>query len=110
MNLLRYRGYLAKVEYSAEDDCFVGHIFGINDVIGFHANSVPELHKAFQEAVDNYLATCQKLGHEPQRAYSGNFNVRIDPELHARAAAEAKLRKKSLNAVVAEALKQYVKA
>lgn len=45
-----------------EDDCLVGHIAGINDIIGFHANSVPELHTAFEEAVDDYLQTCKQAG------------------------------------------------
>ncbi len=36
-NQMRYKGYFAKVEYSEEDDAFVGHIAGIQDIIGFHA-------------------------------------------------------------------------
>jgi hypothetical protein len=33
---------------------------GISDVIGFHGESVAELKAAFEEAVEDYLATCKK--------------------------------------------------
>ena len=52
MNTMTYNGYTARIEYSHEDDCFVGHIAGIKDVVGFHGDSVPELHEAFAEAVE----------------------------------------------------------
>ena len=56
-----YKGYAARIEYSDEDGCFIGHIAGVKDVIGFHADSVKELRDAFYEAVDDYLATCKKI-------------------------------------------------
>jgi len=65
MNTMRYKGYFAKVEYSDEDDCLIGHIAGINDIVGFHADSVPELHAAFEEATEDYLQTYKKLKKSP---------------------------------------------
>jgi predicted HicB family RNase H-like nuclease len=56
------KGYAARMEYSDEDACFIGHIAGIKDVIGFHGESVKELRTAFEEAVEDYLSTCEKLG------------------------------------------------
>ena len=35
-NIMTYKGYGARVEYDAKDECFVGRLAGINDVIGFH--------------------------------------------------------------------------
>lgn len=55
---MTYKGYVARIEYSDEDGCFIGHIAGIRDVIGFHGESVPKLRMAFEEAVDDYLETC----------------------------------------------------
>ena len=43
MNTMTYRGYAAKIEYSDEDQCIVGHVAGILDVIGFHADNVADL-------------------------------------------------------------------
>lgn len=61
MKPMTYKGYAAQIEYSDEDACFVGHIAGITDVIGFHAGNVQDLRDAFGAAVDDYLATCEKL-------------------------------------------------
>jgi predicted HicB family RNase H-like nuclease len=58
---MTYKGYAAQIEYSDEDACFIGHIAGIADVIGFHADNVQDLRDAFAVAVDDYLATCEKL-------------------------------------------------
>ncbi len=46
MNTMMYRGYAARIDYSEDDGCFIGHIAGINDVVGFHGESVAELRAA----------------------------------------------------------------
>jgi predicted HicB family RNase H-like nuclease len=92
-----YKGYAARVEYSDDDQCFVGHIAGINDIVGFHGDSVKGLRKAFHEAVDDYLATCKKLGREPHKPYSGRMMLRVPPEVHAHTAMMAQAHGKSLN-------------
>mgnify|MGYP000641460953 CR=1 FL=1 len=104
MNTMNYRGYAARIEYSDEDDCLIGHIAGINDIVGFHANSVPELHIAFEEAVDDYLKTCKQAGRSAQKPYSGKIMLRVPPEIHARAAMMAEAHGKSLNSWVTELL------
>lgn len=104
MNTMIYKGYAARIEYSDEDGCFIGHIAGIKDVIGFHAESVNELRTAFFEAVDDYLLTCGKLGKAPQKPYSGKLMLRVSPEVHAHAAMMAKAHGKSLNQWAADVL------
>ena len=97
MSTMIYKGYAARIEYSDEDVCFIGHIAGIKDVVGFHADSVKELRTAFIEAVDDYLSTCEKLGRSPQKPYSGKLMLRIPAEVHAHAAMMAEAQGKSLN-------------
>lgn len=108
MNTMTHKGYAARVEYSEDDECFIGHIAGIRDAVGFHGESVAELRAAFEEAVDDYLATCAKLGREPNHPYSGQFRLRLKPELHARAAIAAETGGKSLNAWVSEVIERSV--
>ena len=103
---MTHKGYAARIEYSDEDACFVGHIAGIRDVVGFHGNTVAKLRAAFREAVDDYLATCVKLGRAPQKPYSGKLMLRVSPEVHARAAMIAEARGKSLNQWAAEVLEK----
>ena len=59
---MRYKDYVATVEYEPGDRLFVGHIATINDIVGFHAETMEKLEQAFQEAVDDYVATCAKAG------------------------------------------------
>ena len=110
MNTMTHKGFAARVEYSEEDGCFIGHVAGIRDVIGFHGESVTELRAAFEEAEDDYLETCKKLGQEPNHPYSGQFRLRLPPDLHARAAMAAETRGKSLNAWVADVIERSITA
>lgn len=104
MNPMTYKGYAARVEYSDDDACFVGHIAGISDIIGFHAESVEELRAAFHQAVDDYIATCKKAEINPKKPYSGKIMLRVSPELHAKIAMLASAKNMSLNAFATETL------
>ena len=106
MNSLSYKGYVARVEFDGEDEIFVGRIAGVADVVGFHADTVEGLKSAFREAVDDYLATCEKVGKPPERPYSGKVMFRISPEVHARAAIAAQLSGLSMNQWAEKALEE----
>ena len=105
---MTYKGYAARIEYSDEDGCFIGHIAAIKDVVGFHGESVADLRAAFEEAVDDYLETCAKLNRTPQKPYSGNLILRVPPEIHAAVAASAAVSKKSINQWATETFKQAI--
>lgn len=106
MKAMQYKGYSARIEYSDEDGCFVGHIAGIKDIIGFHGDSVSEMRAAFEEAVDDYLALCAETGKRPNKPYSGKIMVRVTPELHAQVAMRAESQGISLNQWATERLAQ----
>jgi predicted HicB family RNase H-like nuclease len=110
MNTMTHRGYAARIDYSDEDDCFIGHIAGINDVVGFHGESVAELRAAFVEAVDDYLETCEKINRSPQKPYSGNLMLRVPPEVHARIALAAEVSGKSINQWATDTLADVLEA
>ena len=50
---------------------------------GFTATLVAELRIAFEEAVEDYLTTCEKLNRAPQKPYSGKLMLRMPPAVHA---------------------------
>ena len=56
-----------------------------------------DLKAAFRESVDDYIETCAKIGKKPQKPYSGNLMLRVDPAVHSKAAIAAELAGKSLN-------------
>lgn len=44
----------------------MGHIAGINDVVGFHGERVSELESAFHEALDDYIKAYAMVGKAPK--------------------------------------------
>lgn len=108
-DVMEYKGYIATVHYSADDDVFYGKITGINDLVTFEGKSVKELKAAFKEAADDYIQTCKELGKPTEKSYKGSFNVRVPSEIHRQAAAIAAQKKLSLNDFVKEALSYAIK-
>ena len=49
---------------------------------GFTRTLLLELQAAFEEAVEDYLATCKQLNKPPQKQYSGKLKLRIPPDIH----------------------------
>lgn len=96
-NVLTYKAYSARIEFDADDGIFFGRIAGIRDVLGFHADTVDDLVAAFHEAVDDYITTCASAGKAPERPYSGELMLRVDPLVHAASARAAELAGLSLN-------------
>ena len=106
--LLRYKGYSARPEYSAEDHIFYGTILGISDLVDFQSESARELEKEFHKAVDDYLEFCAEIGKNPQKEYSGLFNVRITPDLHRELSTFAQAEGVTLNKAVEQAIRAMV--
>ena len=107
-NILEYKGYHAKVEYSVEDEVLFGTVLGINDLITFEADSAEDIKKNFHEAMDDYLSMCDWFNKEPQKEYTGNFNVRISPELHKKLVFKAMEENMSLNKMVEKILQEGI--
>ena len=78
-----------------------GKVLGINSLISYEGESVTELQRDFEGAVDDYLEVCAENGTEPEKTYKGSFNVRIAP-LYSIS------QNKSLNATVEEAVFEYL--
>jgi predicted HicB family RNase H-like nuclease len=104
MNVMRYKGHVARIDFDADDAMFVGHLAGVNDVVGFHGKTVEDLKAAFEEAVEDYMATCKRLKKAPEKSFSGKVMFRVAPEVHAKAALAAQLAGKSLNQWAEEVL------
>lgn len=110
MNTLTYKDYIGSVNFSEKDNVFFGKVEGINALVNFEGESVSELRKAFQEAVDDYLAYCEEEGIQPHKSYSGLLNVRLTPEIHSRVAMLAQRAGISINAFIKQALEKQITA
>lgn len=107
-DVLQYKDFLGSVHFAAEDEVFYGKIEGIDDLISFEGDTVADLKKSFQEAVDDYCALCAETGREIEKSYKGSFNIRISPEIHRKAKLLAVMRGISLNQLIQQAVEREV--
>lgn len=108
--MMQYKGYMGKVEFDPDAQVLHGEVVGIRDVITFQADSVSALRSAFEESVDDYLAFCEQRGESPDRPCSGQFLLRLTPELHRRAAMLAAANSQSLNQWVTRQIETSVQS
>lgn len=105
-DILTYKGFIGSVHFSADDNIFFGKVEGINDLITFEGESVQELKNAFHYVIDEHIRDCEAEKIPVEKSYKGSFNVRLTPDLHRKAAITAKLRGRTLNAFVKEAIER----
>ncbi len=96
MTILNYKGYQGSIEF--EDGHLVIQLLHIDDFITTTCESAAEAEQAFHDLVDDYLVTCEETGRPPNKPYKGSLNIRMQPELHRRAAMAAAAAGVSLNA------------
>ena len=106
--MLMYKGYIGHVEFDDEADIFHGEVINTRDVITFQGRTVKELKKAFHDSIEDYLDFCKERNEEPEKPFSGKFNLRIDPELHRQVYITARQNKVSLNQWIAEAIRHHI--
>ena len=97
--MLEYKGYVGTVE--ADGGTFVGRVSGLRDVITFEGDTISEIEQAFRDSIDDYLDYCAERGEPADRPYSGKIPLRVDPEIHRKAAVRAQAEGVSLNAWIA---------
>ena len=107
-NILSYKGYWSKLEFSQSDKVFHGKIEGISDLVTFESESAREIEAEFHNAVDDYLSFCQDVGKSPDKSYNGSFNIRISPTLHKDLARLASISNQSINSFVEQAISDKV--
>ena len=100
----KHKNFSGSCEISIEDDCLYGRILFIEDIISYEGQTITEIRAAFEEAVDDYLELCQQEGTEPNKPFSGSFNVRVGPMLHRACAISARRAKQTLNEFVTSSL------
>lgn len=100
--------YLKIVEWSDEDECFVGRCPGLF-LGGCHGSDETKVYAELCEVVEEHV-TDLLAGHTPLptatagKSYSGKFVVRVTPELHQKAALKAQARGESLNQYVSQVI------
>jgi len=107
-DFMEYKGYNGTVEYSDADKVLFGKILGIKSLLSYEGDSLVNLRRDFEDAIDDYLETCVEKGIIPEKPYKGSFNVRVSPDLHRALTMYSQSHGQTLNSSVEEAIKRYV--
>lgn len=107
-DVITYKDYVGSVRYSADAEVFFGKIEGIDDLVTFEGESVPQLKQAFHEAVHDYLEIARANGKEPEKTYRGSLNIRLKPDVHKQANRLALMKGKTLNQFINDAIEQAI--
>lgn len=107
-DVILYKDYVGSVRYSADDEVFYGKIEGIDDLVTFEGESVPQLKEAFHEAVHDYVEIANAMGMEPGKTYRGSVNIRLKPEVHKKANRLALMKGKTLNQFINDAIEREI--
>ena len=110
MNTIEIQGYKAIIQYDPEIDMFRGEFIDLNGGADFYAKDIDGLRKEGEISLKVFLDMCKEDGVEPLKEYSGNFNLQIQPKLHAEIAVRAVAAGKSLNQWVADLINQSIHA
>ncbi len=94
---MRYKGYVARIDFDESDGVFSGNVLGLTEPISFYGASVDELRGDFTFAIDHYLSVCREAGISPEKQVAGKVLVRLAPDTHAMALIAAKSAGISLN-------------
>ena len=107
-NTMEIQGYRAIIQFDPDIEMFRGEFVGLNGGADFYARDIAGLRREGVASLKVFLDMCREDGVEPRRQFSGKFNVRIPPELHAAVAVAAAAEGKSLNQWVADELRASV--
>lgn len=109
-DVLIYKGFIGSVHFSTDDRIFFGKIEGIDDLITFEGTTVDELESGFKYMVDEHIKDCKEENKPLEKSYKGTFNVRLNPDLHKRAAQKALVKGITLNQFIQQAIKKQLEA
>lgn len=104
-NVIDIDGHKAVLSFDPEIGMIRGEFLGLSGGADFYARSVEDLFGEGGKSLQVFLEMCTEKGVVPFRAFSGRFNVRLDPRTHEAAVVAAAGENKSLNEWVADAIK-----
>ena len=83
MNIMNFGDYRAVIQYDPELELFRGEFIGLNGGADFYAKDIDGLRHEGEVSLNVFLDMCREDKKPPRKAFSGRFNLRVPPEVHA---------------------------
>ena len=105
MNVMEINGVKAVIAFDPEINMFRGEFMGLNGGADFYSTDIDGLRREGETSLKVFLDMCAEEGVSPYRKTSGRLNLRLSRELYDKAATLAKASGKSLNACIADVIR-----
>jgi predicted HicB family RNase H-like nuclease len=106
MNVMEINGVKAVIAFDPEINMFRGEFVGLNGGADFYSTDIAGLRREGETSLQVFLDMCAEEGVSPYRTTSGRLNLRLSQELYDKAATLARASGKSLNAWIADVIRQ----
>ncbi len=107
---MNFGDYEAVISFDPEIAMFRGEFVGLNGGADFYADSIKKLRKEGETSLRLFLEFAEEKKIEPRKRFSGQFVLRLRPEVHKKFAMMAKANNTSLNQLLSQTLEQAAKA
>ena len=111
-NVMKYRGYRARIDFDATDNLLVGRLLGMTEAIVFHGASVEELRADFGDTLAARYGSAMPTPMAAKIASAckaGKLLLRLPPEIHAAVMIAAAAEGRSLNQWLTDAIARVVR-
>lgn len=106
-NIMEIEGHKAIIVFDPDIGMFRGEFLGLSGSADFYAADVEGLRREGKTSLKVYLQACEEREVSPYKRFSGRFNVRISPDLHAEIVSAAEASGMSLNQWIEKALSEH---
>lgn len=105
-NIMKFGEYEAVISFDPEISMFRGEFVGLNGGADFYADSIRKLRKEGETSLRVFLEFAKEKNISPRKHFSGQFVLRLKPEVHKKYALLAKAHNTSLNKILSQTLEQ----
>ena len=109
--MMKYKGYIATVEYDDSVDLFHGEVINAAPypIVTFEASDVEGLKREFQISIEEYFAVCEEYEIDPLPPAFRELSLILDSELHRRVANAAAIDEMSIDSWIRDVIRREAK-
>lgn len=105
-NVMKFGEYEAVISFDPEISMFRGEFIGLNGGADFYADSIKKLRAEGKTSLRVFLDFANEKKIPPKKRFSGQFVLRLKPEVHKKYALLAKANNISLNQMLSKTLEE----